>query len=341
MAGEIDYYEENADWLHMGWTLPPYRTPKFFAALGDMGLTLAEFQEYQMYLEAVRSGLIVDEEWTGQFVEWDEPWLRVGVDLEAQMTVRFGRVQAEIIGRLADAQGEAKRALTQEETGLYLLDFLDDTTVSMVDLSFINVGQADTDGIDGLQRVEQDSAWSAAMVGYSSFFSMHVAKLELPQIWQKPGARAVYYPKRNLIVVPHISVSSGPQLAHAAAHYFETLGRNAEAIVTARNALALPGALHMVRPGLYALRGPWLDQHDGVLRGHDSEWLAKQYTDRRFFTSKEISHLFTGRPTEYLAMMAQRVIRRDPVEIATLWSRIPDQLLLYVTLASGNYMEAL
>jgi hypothetical protein len=340
MAGEIDYYEAGADWLKTRWSLPPYRTSAFFSEIEETGLTLAMFQKRQMYLSAVRTGLIVDDKWTGRVIEWGDPWLR-DMDFQAQMDLRFEHARGEMIGRLADAQGEANRALTKGETGLYLIDYLDDIAVSSVDESDINVGQADTSGIEDLRPTEQGPAWFAVMSVYSSFMSMHLAELELPQIWEKKGARAVYYPERNLIVVPTISPSTVPQLVHAGAHYIETLGRNLEAVDMARNALAMPGTLHMIRPGLYSLRGPWIDQHDGALRGYDQEWLTDKYENRRIFTRKEISRFFTGRPTEYLAMMAQRVARRDPVEIATLWSRVPDQILLYVTLAKGNYMEAL
>ncbi len=341
MAGDIDYYEDNADWLHLEWSFAPYKSEEFYKQLKDLGATIDEFKRWQVYLHSVRIGLIVDDEWTGKTVDLHEPWLRDGVELATQMDVRAERVRMEIISRLADAQGEAGRTLTQEETGLYLLDYLDDKTVDMLDGRWINVGDADTSGIDELQKVAQDSAWFAVLSGYSSFVAHHIAKIELPQIWMKPGARAVYYPKRNLIVVPNISLSSFPQVAHAAAHFIETLGRNQEAATIARNRLALPGTLHMIRPGLYGLRGPWLDQHDGALRGHDVEWLAEQYTSRRMFTAKEISYFFQKRPTEYLAMMAQRVIRRDPVELAAVWTRNPEQLLFYVSLASGNFLESL
>jgi len=340
MAGEIDYYEANADWLHTKWTWPPYGTAKFQDSIALQEISIEKFKKLPAYLEAVKSGLIVSDEWTGVEVDWSEPWIR-GVDLEFQMRIRMDRQAEEIIGVLADAQGEANRILTQEETGLYLVEYIERNLADTVEEDGINVEPADVSGIDGLVRLDQGEVWSAVLMNYSSFMTMKLAQVRLPEIWQKPGARAVYYPERNLIVVPNVSTSSLPQVSHAASHFIETLGKNLDAADLSRNSLALPGTLHLVRPGLYSLRGPWIDQHDGVLRGYNKEWLEEQYVQRKYFTEKEIRRMFKGRPSEYLAMIAQRVSRKDPVELATQWSRNPEQLLFYLTLVSGNYMEKL
>lgn len=341
MPNDIGYHDLNSDWLRTRWTRPPYKSKKFYKSLEDDELTLVQFQKHQMYLEAIKTGLIINDEWTGDIINWTEPWLRKGVDLEMQIQFRFEFIRMEIIARIADAQGEANRALTQEETGLYLSDFINDSSIQFLDASEISIYKSDIEGISDLEEVDQESTWFAILSEYSSFMVQNVLKKRLPQIWQKPNARAVYYKERNLIVVPTVSIETMPQVCHAAAHYIETLGLNNNVSWLSRNSLALDGALHMIRPGLYALRGPWIDQHDGALRGHSFKWLKENYSDRRFFTKNEIDDTFTGHPTEYFPMIAQRIARRDPVELATIWARCPEQLLFYLSIAAGNFMGKL
>ena len=62
-----------------------------------------------------------------------------------------------------------------------------------------------------------------------------------------------------------------------------------------------------------ALEGPWIDIQDGILN--------------------------TDGSTEYFPMIAQRVYRQDPVEIANNWNRNPNQILLYMSISAGNFIN--
>ena len=335
----IDWYDENADWLRTKWKLAPYKSEKFFKQLQDRAMTLMAFKTTQAYLSALESRLIVDDEWTGNEINWGPQSLRKGIELETQIDSRMEHVRDTITDNIADAQAEAGRTLTKEEIGLYVINYFDMSSTDGMDEQQIKIGDADVSGMEGLIQQDQGRMWFTALKGYTPNANQTILKNELPQIWVKPGARAVYYPKRNLIVVPHISIRTQPQLTHAAAHYVETLGENSHAIEIVRNNLAYGGTLHLIRPGLFALRGPWVDPFDGALRGHTYVWLEKQYEERREFTKGEINNLFTGQHTEFFASMAQRFTRRDPVEIATVWTNAPEQILLYFTVAAGNYLE--
>lgn len=342
MAGDFEIYDDNADWLRHGWTWPPYKSRTFYNRLEKRGMTLDEFKLLQIYQTAVRDAKIIDDEWTGLDIDWSQPWLRAELDLETQIEFRKGHIREELIGVLADAQEEARRALTKYETGRYLLDYIFDHTLDGMGDKQLKLSPSDISGIDGLQKTNQAEAWFSVLQHYSVYLFRHITGggIALPQIWAKPRARAVYYPKRRLIVTPPLTARSLPQLSHAAAHFIETLDTHGEAIDIQRARMALPDStLHLIRPGLYALRGPWLDQHDGALREHDLEKLEQWYLDRREFTEGEIRTKFSGRPTEFLAMMAQRVARQDPIEIADAWTRVPDQLLFYMSLSDGNYLE--
>ena len=66
---EPDFYSpdadpENADWTKQSWDLPPYRSREFFAQMGET-LDLAQFRTYPVYLNAVKNGWIVNDEWRG------------------------------------------------------------------------------------------------------------------------------------------------------------------------------------------------------------------------------------------------------------------------------------
>lgn len=343
MAGEIDTYDANVDWLHTGWDdWPPYRSAKFYKRIEEEEIDLDTFKLWPIYLDAVSNGLIVDDEWTGAEVYWGEWWLRDDLKIATQIDYRLLHLREEVIGILADAQSEARRALTAAETGAHLLDFMHNRSLDSMEEDALKISHANVGGIEGLVPVDQASTWFGVLSNYSARLFRHIQEKEiaLPQIWQKRGARAVYYPRRRLIVVPAITTLTTSQVAHAAAHFIETLGVNGEAIDTQRNRTAFPSMpLHMIRHGLYALRGPWVDQHDGALRGHDPEKLEDWYLNQREFSAGEIRNIFSGRPTEFMAMMAQRVARADPVEIADVWARVPDQLLFYISLSDGNYLE--
>ncbi len=331
-------YDENNDWIKAGWTLPPYRSEVFNKYLEDSGTTIQEFKRMPVYAMAVSNGMIVDDEWVGRH-NWSVPYYNDDLDLETQLDIRIDKLRDEYVAIAADAQNEANRSLTQEEAGAFLLEFIRSHQTYGVDADDIVIEKADTAGIDGLSRADSVGLWAGALGVYSDPIVKYARLQALPEVWIKPGARATYYPKRNLVVVPHMSRQSFPQFVHAATHVIEQWGKNLEAVDTVRNRLALPGTLHMIRPGLFALRGPWLDQHDGALRGYDRAWLEQQYDARRSFTRNEIAHLFRGRPSEFLAMAAQRIARQDPLEIANQWARVPGQLLLFLAVSDGSFVE--
>jgi hypothetical protein len=335
---EPDALQENSDWLKSVWPLPPYGSKAFLEQLEESGTTIAQFKRMPVYTMAVANGVIVDDKWVG-WHDWGVPYYNDDVDLETQLDIRIGKLRDEFVAIAADAQNEANRSPTQEEAGAFLLEFIRSHQTAGIDADDIVIDKADTAGIDGLTRANSVNLWAGALGIYSDPLVKYARLQTLPEVWIKAGARATYYPKRNLVVVPHMSQQSFPQFVHAAAHVIERWGRNLDAIDTVRNRLALPGTLHMIRPDLFALRGPWLDQHDGALRGYDLAWLEQQYDARRSFTRKEIAHLFKGRPSEFLAMAAQRVARQDTIEIANLWARVPEQLLLFLAVSGGSFVE--
>lgn len=61
----IDSDPHNADWLRMTWTLPPYKSPEFMDFLKKSGWTLDQFKQLPIYKNAVRKGLIKNDEWVG------------------------------------------------------------------------------------------------------------------------------------------------------------------------------------------------------------------------------------------------------------------------------------
>lgn len=58
-----------ADWIKQGWDFPPYKSPKFFEAIGGIE-RWDEFRDSPAYKGAVKSGLIHDDEWV---LEWCTP----------------------------------------------------------------------------------------------------------------------------------------------------------------------------------------------------------------------------------------------------------------------------
>lgn len=54
----------SADWLKSVWELPPYKSEAFFLLFPD----LDKFRKLPVYLAAVESGLILDDEWLGDWV---------------------------------------------------------------------------------------------------------------------------------------------------------------------------------------------------------------------------------------------------------------------------------
>jgi hypothetical protein len=220
---------------------------------------------------------------------------------------------------------------------MYISQYINDSTISMMDSADIIVGDADIGGIEGIMQLDQGLAWFTALSAYSSNMVDVLIGMGLPQIWSKRGARSTYYKDRNLIIIPELTRNGAQLLAHAVAHYVEHIGENLKAVEYVRNGMAFPGKLVMIRDGLYALDGPWLDMFDGVLR-HDTGRLESLYIQGYEFSEQEINKMFTGMPTEFFPMMAQRVIRRDPVELSALWARVKKQLLLYLTVSDGNYI---
>lgn len=60
---------EDADWTKFTWDWPPYRSAKFFEAIGGID-ALEDFKESPAYLAAVERGLIHDDEWV---LDWCTP----------------------------------------------------------------------------------------------------------------------------------------------------------------------------------------------------------------------------------------------------------------------------
>lgn len=340
MTGWIDETGTNADWMRLKWQFPPYKSKAFIDELEEIGMSLEQFKTLSVYAAAVRSGLIVDDEWTGREFKLGNPFIDTGYTLEEQFSLRIAELFHVISAELSRAQADAARALTKLETGEYLLNFLRDLATDTVILNEIEIDPAaDISGLDGIVSVNQQEAWGSVLLNYSASFISAAVEHRFPQIWVKRGARAVYYPKRRLIVVPGVYNTHFSLLAHATAHYLETLGHIAGITSILRNQYAYSGTLHMVRNGLFALRGPWVDPMDGAVRGHANDTMEGWYSEGREFSNGEINSLFDDKHTEYFAMIAQRVASGDPMVLADVWSKHPAQLLLYMTIAAGNFME--
>lgn len=61
----VDEFEANANWVKQSWELPDYKSDDFMELLKVCDLTLEEFSRLEVYRNAVRSGLIVNNEWVG------------------------------------------------------------------------------------------------------------------------------------------------------------------------------------------------------------------------------------------------------------------------------------
>jgi len=64
---ELDNSVENADWVKHTWDLPPYKSREFFALVPLKQLD--HFRTLPVYQQAVKSGLIHDDEWVADYVE--------------------------------------------------------------------------------------------------------------------------------------------------------------------------------------------------------------------------------------------------------------------------------
>ncbi len=58
----IDANLEDADWIKMGWDLPPYKSKEFFKTVKD----LKHFRTLPVYKHAVKSGVIKNDKWVGR-----------------------------------------------------------------------------------------------------------------------------------------------------------------------------------------------------------------------------------------------------------------------------------
>lgn len=58
--------EQNADWLHVGWGLPDYKSEEFMEFLEWSKMSLEQFQKTDLYLNAKEQGWIsADDKWVG------------------------------------------------------------------------------------------------------------------------------------------------------------------------------------------------------------------------------------------------------------------------------------
>lgn len=334
----IDNSDRNGDWMRASWDLSPYMSAAFMEEIEQAGVSIDEFRNMPMYIMAVQRGMIVDDEWTGAMFDISYPWLVADVDVATQFRYRIESIFQALNEELSSAQADAGRALSKRETGEYLLNRISELSTESVFIDEIVTNMADVSGFDSLKATDQQEAWGQILLNYSGLFVRRILSIRLPQIWIKPGARATYYPNRNVIITPGLYGNHFNQLAHVAAHYIETIDKIGEVVSHVRNSFATPGTLHMIRNGLYALRGPWVDPFDGAIRGHDAS-ISDWYDNQREFSFGEISAMFNDHHTEYFAMIAERVARGNPLEIADVWSRHPVQLLTYMAISAGHFMD--
>lgn len=55
----------NADWTKKTWDLPPFMSPEFLEIFPDV----EAFKTTPAYNHAVEAGLIVDDEWVGDYIQ--------------------------------------------------------------------------------------------------------------------------------------------------------------------------------------------------------------------------------------------------------------------------------
>lgn len=65
----LDHSVAAADWIKGGWDLPPYKSPEFFCLVPLA--ELEEFRKLPVYTNAVKTGLIYDDEWVGDYTARD------------------------------------------------------------------------------------------------------------------------------------------------------------------------------------------------------------------------------------------------------------------------------
>lgn len=68
MPIDMDGDLANADWTKSSWDMPPYKSPEFFEAIGGYD-QLDSFRHLPTYTAAVEAGLIMDDEWVGDYVD--------------------------------------------------------------------------------------------------------------------------------------------------------------------------------------------------------------------------------------------------------------------------------
>lgn len=63
-AFNIDEAPINRDQFHRKWRMPPYKSDAFFLIMrDDLGMTLADFKQTAMFVQAVADGKIVNDKW--------------------------------------------------------------------------------------------------------------------------------------------------------------------------------------------------------------------------------------------------------------------------------------
>ena len=65
----IDADLENSDWIKQAWDLPPYKGRAFL----ELNPDLDHFRTTPVYQQAVKNGLIHDDEWVGDYTEPEKP----------------------------------------------------------------------------------------------------------------------------------------------------------------------------------------------------------------------------------------------------------------------------
>ena len=338
-CGSADCTNFAANWIKPIWPhdTPAYKTKEFDAWLESQGMTMDEFKQRDSYRKATWSGLIMNDEWTG-IREWLGGGTGKEFTFEQQVEIRLNRIRQTIQNDIITAQTLTGRALTKKELGqrIKFAAQIDFTIAS----SSIRVGSADVTGMSGLEDVDSESVWAMVLTRLNGFFVDELLAIDLPVVkLDKSATTAAYFPERNLIVIPP-STTPGwePAVVHVLSHHVDRMGRSMEAISMVRNRLVSTGPLHRIRPGLYALRGPWLDPYDGVIHGAEEGWLEQQYENKVVFTPEDAQRLFPGGHTEFYSMAAERFARSDDIEIAEMYTRCPEQVYMYMSVSAGHYI---
>lgn len=304
---------ENAEWLRTKWTVPPYRSKEFGEWMNERGITLEVFQTWPMYNNALRSGLIKEERWTGKEVKWYRTGLRPGVKFEEQVERRIADALGEVASLVKERSESLRRQLRRDEVGAIVIETASQYNDEPV-LPRLTFAKPDTNGLKNVSKVNnKDHEAALGTVGWILIKAM--SKEEFPPLHYANVREPEYLPERRLILTPTKSDLS--TLRWAVQLYVDTLGKNMDAAKLVRRQMALPHQPRRITPAIMAYPGPWIDWYDGAV--------------------KETS--YDKEATLLTASIAKRTVPTRKYEIGLAYELAPNQVGLYMAMVRGQFIE--